>query len=259
MEIRRSSTHKFPLLFQIHHHHHSRRHRHLYFQCIHIKYGWGGAIKVAAQCSSSFYACHLLSFRLYSLTQAKQQNGIVSLSSTVEFSFKVDNHRIISYCVLYSVHWIRFIDNDVLYIYIYGNDHHTYHGFTLSCMCLAWDDFHRKITTLEQHWNNNKYASVNILDVSSEMEITSAHPASIPSPLRKKCLSFSRSLTLRFANKQSSVSLQHIYIVTDSVWFWDFKMELEMEIQTFNNMKSIHSWFIYLGTNGMRSLCSSIH
>lgn len=117
MEIRRSSTHKFPLLFS-NSPSSSQPPPSSPLLSMYIKYGWGGAIKVAAQCSSSFYACHLLSFRLYSLTQAKQQNGIVSLSFTVEFSFKVDNHRIISYCVLYSVHWIRFIDNDVLCIYI---------------------------------------------------------------------------------------------------------------------------------------------
>lgn len=40
--------------------------------------------------------------------ESKQQNGIVSFSSTAEFPFKADNHSIISYCV-YHIEFISLI------------------------------------------------------------------------------------------------------------------------------------------------------
>lgn len=140
-------------------------------------------------------------------------------------------------------------------------------------LCHAWV-WHEMILTAESKRAKEQQRKTHIhtFDVSSEMEKSSMHPSSSPasfeisieialslslSPWQCLCLCLSPCmresvyLSIWFANKQSSVSLQHIYIVTNSLWFWDFKME--MEIQTFNDMKSIwylfgHKWYAYTDT-----------
>lgn len=80
---------------------HRSRRRHLYCQCQWLRWSH------QCCCSFTFYRATFVlcaSFHWHKHTsiytnEAKQQNGIVFLSSTVEFSFNADNNSIISYCV----------------------------------------------------------------------------------------------------------------------------------------------------------------
>lgn len=61
-------------------------------------------------CPPSFISPLRIDTHLHT-NESKQQNGIVSFSSTAEFPFKADNHSIISYCVEH----IEFISLIIMY------------------------------------------------------------------------------------------------------------------------------------------------